>query len=320
MERQQLNSEDLSGRQLAVSVMMAGLSPAAAVAGGANWLWVLLWGAVAVGLAWFVLRRLNGRPVFQGAAGAVLMVLYDVWAVVLAARVLSRTAERLEAASGGSPRFWLLLLMALPLFCMGWGKPAAFFRTVEILWLAMVVILALLFAFGAVTMEWRYTFASGAGWYESALTVGEIMASALFVLPYIYKVRDGSRVRGLTWLAVLVAVSAALCLMTAGIFGAAASLVPRAFFTAAGALGENTRWEGTLSILWLIPDLTLAGLVCRIWGPRRWPSLAAVLAFLLAATGLTERISTEICLFGVLLLLVLTLLLPKGKGKIVVDF
>ena len=92
------------------------------------------------------------------------------------------------------------------------------------------------------------------------------------------------------------------------------------FFVAAGTLGKSARCEGLLSVLWLLPDLTLAGLLCRVWGARRWPALAAVLAIGLAMTGLAECLPQEICVGGALFLLLLTLFLPGGKGKIVVRF
>jgi len=85
-------------------------------------------------------------------------------------------------------------------------------------------------------------------------------------------------------------------------------------------LGESVRAEGLISALWLLPDLTLAGLLSRTWGGKRWASAAVALACGLAAVGVPNYFSTPFLAFGTLGLALLTLLLPSGKGKIVVDF
>lgn len=313
-----LNGEALSGRQLSVAVLVAGLSPAAALAGVTAWPWLLLWAGAGVALGWLALRRIGNRPFYRGVGGRVLFILYCIWGVVLAARTLNRTAARLEVTSGGSPRFWLLLIMAVPLLRICWGKAAPFFRMVEILWLAMAVVLSLVLIFGVVRVEWRYVFVRSDNWLSSALTAGEVMTPALFVLPYIYKVEERSNGRGIVWLSVLGGISAVLCLITTGILGAAAERVPYAFFVSAGLLGKSARCEGLLSVLWLLPDLTLAGLLCRVWEGKQWPALAALLAAGLAMTEISEWISREICVGGTLILFLLALFLPGGKGKIVV--
>lgn len=322
MEAERLNPDALSGRQLSAAVLVSGLSPAAALAGRAEWTWLALWAGVGVALGWLTLRRLGGRPLYQGAGGGVLAVLYGGWAVLLAARTLRRAAERLELTSGGERTWvWLLLLLALPLIWISWGKAAPFFRMAEVLWLAMAAVLAPVLAFGAARAEWRYAAPAAGGWLDAALVMGETMTPALFVLPYLYKVGEPKESgRGLAWLAGLGGLGTAMSAITAGILGGAAEGVAQPFFVAAGLLGNSARCEGLLSALWVLPDLTLAGLLCRVWGPRRRPAAAAALAAALAATGLTGLIPTFIFPCVTLFLLALTLLLPKGKGKIVVPF
>lgn len=322
METERLNPDALSGRQLSAAVLVGGLSPAAALAGRAEWTWLVLWAGVGLLLGWLILRRLGARPLYQGAGGGVLAVLYGGWAVVLAARVLRRAAERVELTSGGEQtRLWLLLLLAIPLIWMGWGKAAPFFRTAEILWLAMALVLALVLVFGAARVEWRYVVPAGGSWLDAALVMGEILTPGLFVLPYIYTTREPERSdRGLAWLAGLGGLGAALSAITAGILGGAVPEVARPFFVAAGLLGRSAWCEGLLSVLWLLPDLILAGLLCRVWGARRWPAAAAGLAAVLAASGVTDHIPDFIYPCAALFLLALTLLFPKGKGKIVVPF
>lgn len=316
----QLNAEDLSGRQLSVAAVTVGLSPAAALAGAADWPWILIWSGAALLLAWFALRRAGSAPVFRGAGGYIIYIMYAGWSALLAARVLGRAAQRLELTSGGSPGFWLLLIFAVPLLWISWGKPAPFFRMTEILWLVMAAVLALVLAFGLMRVEWNYVTEGQSDWLKSALAVGEVFSPALFVLPYIYKVKERSNRRGLAWLSVLGVAAGGLSLITVGVLGAAAEQVPHAFYVAAGTLGKSARCEGLLSVLWLLPDLTLAGLLCRVWGVRRRPAVGAGLATLLAIAGVGERISPEICVCGTLILLLLSLFLPGGKGKIVVGF
>ncbi len=313
VERVGVNGRALSGRQLAVAAFVAGLSPAAALAGRVSWLWLLVWCAVALALAKPVLRRMEGRRI-----PGWLRAVYALWGTLLAARVLERAADRLVLTSGGSSQLWLVLLLALPLVWMGWGRTAPFFRTVEVLWLAVMVILALVLGFGLVRLNWRYVLSAGSRWQAGGFAAAELFAPAVFLLPYIYNVETGGDREGRRWLAGLAAVGAGLCAVTSGLLGGASAELELPFFVAAGLLGKTARCEGVLSALWLLPDLTLAGLFCRVWGERRWPALGALLAAALALGGVTARIPTEIFPAGTMVLLLLVLVFSEGNGKIVV--
>lgn len=320
MGGKQLNAESLSGRQLWVAAVVAGLSPAATLAGAASWPWLIFWCGIGLVLIWFALRRVNSKPLFCTGGGVVLSIIYKVMAVLFAARVLGRAVNRLELTSGGSPKVWLLVIFAVPLLWVGWGKAAPFFRMTEILWLAMAVTVGLVILFGFGRTEWQYVSAPAEDWRPSVWAASEILAPTLFLLPYIYKVEELKRGKGIAWLSALGGISAALCLITGGILGGAANQTPQAFFVAAGLLGKSARCEGLLSVLWLLSDLTLASLFCRVWGARRWPALAGALAAVVALMEISEQIMQTICGLGSLLILVLVVLLPKGKGKIVVEF
>ena len=144
MEGRGLNSEKLSPRQLSAAVMTGGLSAGAAFAGLADWRWLLACVPVGALAGWLLLRRVGRRPMRP-----VLQVLYGAWGAVLLAGVLERAAGRVQPAAGGrGSTVWLLVLLALPLFWMGWGKGAAFFRAVEILWLAAGVTVAAVLLLG----------------------------------------------------------------------------------------------------------------------------------------------------------------------------
>ncbi len=311
-----MREEKLSGRQLSVAVLVGGLSTAAAVAGGIDWRWMLAAVLPVVGIGWLLLRRVGGRPLHPE-----VRVAYCVWSVVLAADVLRRAAERIQqAAGGGTDLGWLLVLLALPLLWMGWGKAGAFFRAAEIFWLAVLALTAVILLLALPRLDWRYALEPAGDWKDSLLAAVWIMSAGLFALPHIYnkKPADGDTGRGLGWLAGLGALSAALALATAGLFSPKVAVeLEGPFFAAAGLLGDSARLEGLVSALWLLPDLTLVGLLCRSWGERHWPMLGAALALGLALTGMTGALPRAALPLGSIALAGLTAIVPVRTGKIV---
>ena len=270
----------------------------------------------AVGIGWLLLRRVGGRPLHPA-----VRVAYCVWSVVLAADVLRRAAERIQqAAGGGTDLGWLLVLLALPLLWMGWGKAGAFFRAAEIFWLAVLALTAVILLLALPRLDWRYALEPAGDWKDSLLAAVWIMSAGLFALPHIYnkKPADGDTGRGLGWLAGLGALSAALALATAGLLSPKVAVeLEGPFFAAAGLLGDSARLEGLVSALWLLPDLTLVGLLCRSWGERRWPMLGAALALGLALTGMTGALPRAALPLGSIALAGLTAIVPVRTGKIV---
>lgn len=318
-------SEKLSARQLSVAVMVGGLSTGASVAGEMDWRWGLLAVAFVLLVGGLLLKQVGSKPLFQGVSGGVLAALYCGWGVIIMAAVLRGAAQRFQNSVGnGVNLFWPLLALTLPLLWMGWGKAAAFFRAVEIFWLAMTVVLAVILVLGFARVDWRYLWEPGGNWQESVAAMGSVLSVGLFVLPYIYKVelRPGDARRGLNWLGMLGVVSAALSAVTVGLLSpaVAAQVTREPFFITAGLLGNSSRMEGLISIIWLLPDLTLAGLLSRVWGAQRWPAAAVLLASAVALTGITEFLSPPILACGSLILALLVVILPKGDGKIVVKF
>ena len=309
-----MNSEKLSPRQLTVAVMVGGLSTGAAAAGRADWRWLLVTAAVGAAAGWLLLRRAGNRPLHP-----VLRALYAVWAVVLMAGVLRRTAERLQAASGAGGHIgWVLALLALPLIWMGWGKAAAFFRAVEIFWLGLLVTVAAILLLGLPRVDWGWVIEPVGTWRDSLELGTLIMSTGLFVLPYLYKVEEepGGARRGLVWLGAMGMLSAALAALTAGLLSpAVAAELDGPFFAAAGLLGDSARLEGLVSALWLLPDLSLMALLARCWGEKRWPALAAIAALGLALSGVTGILPGTVLPLGCLTLAVLTAAFPPGRAK-----
>ena len=309
--------EKLSGRQLWTAAVTAGLSTAAFTAGRADWRWMLLAVPPGVLAFWGLLRLIGTKPLFGGARGGVLRVLYCGWAVVLMAGGLERAAGRFQGeAEGQWPAGLLMILLAAPLVWMGWGKAAAFFRAAEIFWLAAAITAGAVLAMGILRVEGRYLIAPAAGWRESLLAGAEVLTVAVFLLPHIYKVGPaaGDERRGLGWLAVLGLLAAALAGLTAGVLSpAVAAALDRPFFVTVGLLGKSARLEGLISALWLLPDLTLIGLLSRTWGERRWPAAAVLAALGLALTGGMGRAPAWLFPAGSLLLVILTVALTLGR-------
>ena len=314
-----MRAEKLSGRQLWVAAVTAGLSTAAATAGRADWRWMLPAVPAAVLVFRGVLKRMGTRPLFGGGRGAVLRILYGGWAVVLMAEALRRAAERLQSAAEGQwPIGLLMAVLSLPLLWMGWHKAAAFFRASEIFWLAAAVTVGAILAMGAFRVEGRYLFTPGPDWSVSLLAGAEVLGVAVFILPHIYKVAPapGDERRGLTWLAGLGALASALAAMTAGMLSpAVASALDRPFFVTVGLLGRTARLEGLISALWLLPDLTFIGLLSRTWGETKWPAGAVLAALGLALTGWMAAFPAWAAPAGCVALVILTGALSGGGKK-----
>ena len=309
-----MNSEKLSPRQLSAAVMTGGLSAGAAFAGLADWRWLLACVPVGALAGWLLLRRVGRRPMRP-----VLQVLYGAWGAVLLAGVVDRAGGRVEPAAGrrGST-VWLLMLLAVPLIWMGWGKGAAFFRAVEIFWLALVVTVGAILLLGLPRIQWSWALAPAGDWKSSLTAGGLTMGTGLFVLPPLYRIEagHGEDRPGLAWLGALGAVSAGLALLTAGLLHpAVAEQLDGPFFVAAGLLGDSARLEGLVSALWLLPDLTWMGLLARSWGERRLPALAVLAAAGLALSGAADAVTGDWAAAGCLGLAVLTAVLPPQRGK-----
>lgn len=324
MDNKKVNREPLSARQLSVAVMVGGLSWVGTQAGRMDWRWALAALPVGLVLGWLLLRRVDRRPLFCGLGGGALAVLYGVWAVVLMACVLRRAAERIAYTGGNQTQLgWILLLLALPLVWIGWGKAAAFFRLVEVLWLAMAVILAALLILMIPKVHWPYLLSDAGDWKQSFAGMVEVLSVGLFVLPYLYKIEagEGDRRRGLTWLAVLGITGVVLTGLTVGVLSPAlAGELRDPFLTAVGVLGGTARLEGLVSALWLLPDLVLAGLLAQSWGCRPRPVIASALAFGIALTGMDRVLSTGVIGGVTSTLVIFTLLIPSTGEKIVVPF
>jgi len=287
-----MKTERLSARQLAVCAFTGGLAPAAACA-GYGWQGPLLAAPVILLLGWglAVLAPRWGEieDKWMGRAVSVLLALAGL---ALLARGLARCTLRLLRTGGGEEKYavWLVVLLALPLLWMARGKPAAFFRAVEIFYLAIALTGAALLVWGAFHVEWRYVPLPAPdlwGGFWAALETG---ATFLFLLPFGSRMDpEGGPARTLAWLAALCAAPVLMALVTVGVLSpAVASGSPEPFFLMTAALGRAVRVEGLASALWLLADLSYLGLLARSWqrtgmGKSWLPCLAVLLGAVGAA-------------------------------------
>ena len=162
--------EELSLRQVLAAVALSGLSLAAAQAGELDWRWGLVGVAVSVPLFAWVIMRLRSGPIYKGVYGVALTAVYTGWSALTLGHVLGQAAHRLELTGGSQGvQGWLILLLALPVAWMSWGKAAAFFRGGEIYWMVLVAVLAVVALLTTPQVTVSYLWTRGEGGWTSAL-------------------------------------------------------------------------------------------------------------------------------------------------------
>lgn len=325
MECSRIKKKTVSVRQLAVTAFAGGLAPAAA---GTAYGWqgialavplILLAGGISVGLAprW---SSLEGRM-----PGYILKVCHGSFAVILMAKGFSRSAERLAHTGGGGvdAKVWLVVLLAVPLVWMSFGKIDAFFRTAEICYLAVLVVTAAVLVWAGFRIDWRYLLERPVSLAGGMLAAAESAGLFLFSIPYIYKeaCAPGDGRRALEWLAALTAGAALLALATAGVLSPAVlPLVNEPFFTMAAALGRSIRVEGLVSALWIFPDVICLGFLSRSWHQRKkdkdWmPAVGIVLGAGCAALGVLDWLPGGVFGLGTVALWVISSVALAAGGK-----
>lgn len=320
-----LNTRDvLSLRQVLTAVALSGLSLAAAQTGRMDWKWGLVGVTVSVPLLAWVMVRVGKGPVYQGVYGVVLVAVYTGWSVLTLGHVLRQAASRLEVTGGSQGVLgWMILLLALPVAWMSWGKPAAFFRGGEIYWMVLVAVLVAVGVLTIPQVNVSYLWPQEEGGWASALMAAGTVSMAAWVLPYLYKVSPGkTQAVGPVgrWLLLVGVLAVGLAALTRGILGQGASQLSQPFFVTTGVMGESARTEGLLSALWLICDLVWAGLLTRVWGGGKGPLLCVVLGVGVALTGWTEGWPYLVWPVGNLVLAVLAVIRPQTGGNIVVKY
>lgn len=287
-----------SARQLWTALFVALLAPASAlpaalVQSGTSalvWLAPLLVLPGALAVLWAV-RRLGGEGLaaaWRGKGG--LLTLYYLWAMALAALTAGGCVDRLHRTDYAETPAWLLALSLILAACWLARKgPAAFFRSVQIFFLALVVVTALFFVLGLADL-WPENLAVHSGGELLALGQSLFPAAgslAVGVLCAFFPWRSepgGSS--GWRWLTAWCAVAAGLCLLVLGALGPELTAsAPLPFFLVLQGLGFPggfRRLEALGTAAWVLSDVTLLALAAlagrEMAGKRPWAVWPILLA------------------------------------------
>lgn len=262
----------ISARQLAVASFTGLLSPAAAAA-GLDWRGAVLAVPVVLAAAWCWSRLGRGSGGWTGRwtgwAGKGLALLYVLWGLALAGAALGSAGSRITAPEGQGAG-WVTALLWLSVLWMVRGKPAAFARAAEIFYLAMGAALVLVLLFGGAQVEERWLLAGGELW-SSFLTAAGVGCCGVAALLLWDGGEEGETRRWIPWSGAGAVVTALLAAVTVGVLSPAlAAAQTRPFFVMSVGLGKTARVEGLVSAVWLLADVTLAGLFLqccrRLWG------------------------------------------------------
>lgn len=294
--------EKCTVRQVWVAVFVALLAPASALpgvlaqGGALGWLvGPVLTFPVALFVVWRI-KRLgdNGlAAVCKGWTGRVVLTLYYIWALGLSALTAGSCVDRLGRTDYLEAPRWLLALMlaAVAAYLVYKGR-GAFFRSAEIFYLALLVVLALFFVLGAADLRVENLTPGGWGEWKGAAagTVSVSGSLAVGVLAAFFPREKPERGTspGWRWLAGWCAVAAGLSLLVIGALGAKlAARAPLPFFLTLQGLGFSggfQRLEALGTAAWVLSDLALLGLAAlagqEMAGGRRWgAALPLVCAF-----------------------------------------
>ncbi len=259
----------LSARQLAVASFTGLLSLAAGTA-GVDWRGAVLAIPITLGVAWCwgQLGKDGGGWTgrWKGLVGKGLSLCYIVWGVTLAGAVLGSAGERVVAPGNGGTG-WVVLLLCLPIAWMAWGKPAAFGRAAEIFYLAMGAALVLVLLFGVVQIRLDWLIAEGSEFWHSLLSaIGVGCSGVAAVLLW----DGGEKQHWLPWSGATAVSVALLAVVTTGVLSPAlAAIEERPFFVMTMGLNKTARIEGLVSGVWLLADVTLAGILLQC-GRHLW--------------------------------------------------
>ena len=267
--------EGVSARQLAVAAFTGLLGPAAAVA-GMDWRGALLAVPVVLTAArcWEVLGRDAGgwAALRRSGMGRVLAALYLVWSVLVAGTVLVDAGGRM-AAPGGSDTGWVILLIWVPVLLLTRKSAAAYGRAAEIFYLGMLAALAFVLVMGSRQIRLERLLGETEGLWGSFVSAAGVGCGAGAVLLLWRGEENEGGPRWIPWALALSVASLAMRVVTVGVLGPhLAQGQERPFFLMTVGLGQTARVEGLAAAVWLLSDVTLAGLMLQC-GKGMWREL-----------------------------------------------
>ncbi len=290
-----------SVRQLWTALFVALLAPASALpaaltgsgAGAVAWLAPVLVFPLALIVLWAV-RRLGSEGLAWRWRGKwPLLTLYYLWAMALSALTAGGCVDRLQRTDYADAPGWLIsLALTLAALWLARKGPAAFFRCVQLFFLALVVVTALFFALGLADLRLENLALSGPGEAVDAFRGLPAAAGALSVgtlCAFFPRQSEPGQSAGWRWLALWCAVAAGLCLLVLGTLGPELTArAPLPFFLALQGLGFPggfQRLEALGTAAWALSDVTLLALAAlagrEMAGERNWalgPILLSALA------------------------------------------
>ena len=309
-----VKSDALSLRQITVLTVTGLLAPGADLlpglltrqAGRAGWLAPLL--VLPVVLVWLCLlcdlfkeegSCLGGllKQGFGPVLGRVLILLYIMWAVVLAGGLLSRASARLGAVYENGMGRWLAGLALLLVLWMVWGKAGGLCRAAEIFWLAMAVTVAAVLLLSLPQLKgerllpaWEEWKGVPGAWVDCLGVLGGAVFAAALAGKAPRREKSCSRLLG--WGAAVCLLLTALAAAVVGQVGAELTgKLEHPFFIMVQGLsleGGFARLEAPVAALWLLADFAGMGLLLlavRTLAGERAGKWTALLAALAAAVG-----------------------------------
>lgn len=313
---------------------------------GGTWLLPLLALPVLLTMGWLLGRVSGGDGLGAGLCrglGPVLgrstLILYIVWAVLLAGAVMGRCALRLGGGGEGSPWFFLGLLVVAVLWMIR-GEIGAFGRVAQGMLAALLVtvgavlLLALPQADGTLL---RPVGVRAAEWLRGIVSTVEILSPALYGAFLLGRTGEHGQSRCFLWWTVVgcAAGAAALAIIQSCLGPALSARMEQPLFTltqGVGVEGAFQRAESLVITLWSGTDLMTALLLLRAaeeiggalhpgWGGRIKTAvgIASALAAAIYIEGMPGPWLTKGAVFLFVIPAGAVLLLDVGRKETVED-
>lgn len=325
----------ISARQLCVAGFTGVLSLSAAAA-RVDWRGALLAVPVISLAAWAAASAgAETKGLLRAGGGKLFATLYIVFGLFTAGTALALCGERFGATVTQNGAFWPTIIAIIPALWLARGKPEAFARSAEILYLAMLAVSAFVLVLGVGQVESGWLLANEEDIWSSFLTAAGIGGIGIYSILLWNGAEEAENWRFFRWTAAGGLVLAGCAALTAGSLSSALAVqVERPFFVMTVGLSRTARTEALLSALWLCADSALLGLLlqsCRgLWrdvllqpGEQAVGTVFALAALAVALVeqavpGLPERLLYYILpvggvIFGVATPVLLWLLRKRGK-------